>query len=183
MQSPCELSNPLNQTASDHEFWQKIASQIVIDPTDPNRIYADWTASGRLFRPIEDRITNIAGGLMANTHTEDSYTGRVMTTWLHEAENRIKSHVNACSDDVLLNVGNGMTGALAKLMRLMGWWCHEKHRDAVLATMGQKPLVYITHREHHSNQTMWLESLVELRIIPALEGDKIDLNWLAQDLT
>lgn len=182
MQSLSESVNPLNQTASDHAFWQNIARQIVIDPSDQNRIYADWTASGRLFRPIEERMTNIAGGLMANTHTEDSYTGRIMTTWLHEAENSIKKHVNASADDVLLNVGNGMTGALAKLMRLMGWWCHEQHRDAVLATMSQKPLVYITHREHHSNQTMWLESLVELRIIPALEGDEIDLTWLAQDL-
>jgi selenocysteine lyase/cysteine desulfurase len=182
MQSTRELVNPTSQTASDHEFWAKIASQIVVDPKDQNRVYADWTASGRLFRPIEDRITNMAGGLMANTHTEDSYTGRVMTTWLHEAEKHIKNHVNASSDDVLLNVGNGMTGALAKLMRIMGWWCHEQHREAVLATMSQKPLVYITHREHHSNQTMWLESLVELRMIPALEGDEIDLSWLAQDL-
>ena len=182
MHSTGELLNPLGQMASDHEFWGKIASQIVFDPKDQNRVYADWTASGRLFRPIEDRITNMAGGLMANTHTEDSYTGRVMTTWLHEAEKHIKKHVNASSDDVLLNVGNGMTGALAKLMRIMGWWCHEQHREAVLATMSQKPLVYITHREHHSNQTMWLESLVELRMIPALEGDEIDLSWLAQDL-
>ena len=79
---------------TNNEYWKHIASQVIVDPQYKNRIYADWTASGRLFRPIEDRITNMVGGLMANTHTEDSYTGRVMTTWLHEAEQLIKKHVN-----------------------------------------------------------------------------------------
>jgi selenocysteine lyase/cysteine desulfurase len=174
--------NTEDKVTSNNQFWERIADQIIIDPDYKQRIYADWTASGRLFRPIEDRITNMVGGLMANTHTEDSYTGRVMTTWLHEAEQVIKKHVNASTDDVLLNAGNGMTGALAKLMRMMGWWCHEQHRAAVVATMGEKPLVYITHREHHSNHTMWIESLVELRIIPALDGDEIDIEWLERDL-
>lgn len=180
--STTHLHSHAQQTAPDSDFWEHIASQVIIDPSYKNRIYADWTASGRLFRPIENRITNMIGGLMANTHTKDSYTGRLMTTWLCEAEQVIKKHVNASADDVLLNVGNGMTGALAKFMRMMGWWCHEQHREAVLATITQKPLVYITHREHHSNHTMWLESLVELRIIPALQGDEIDLAWLAKDL-
>jgi selenocysteine lyase/cysteine desulfurase len=48
--------------------------------------------------------------------------------------------------------------------------------------MNQRPLVYITHREHHSNQTMWLESLAEVRIIPGLEDDEIDIDWLIADL-
>jgi selenocysteine lyase/cysteine desulfurase len=174
--------NTEDKVASNNHFWEHIANQIIIDPDYKQRIYADWTASGRLFRPIEDRITNMVGGSMANTHTEDSYTGRVMTTWLHESEQVIKKHVNASTQDVLLNVGNGMTSALAKLMRMMGWWCHEQHRDAVLASMGEKPLVYITHREHHSNHTMWIESLVELKIIPALDGDEIDIEWLERDL-
>jgi selenocysteine lyase/cysteine desulfurase len=183
MTSIANKQSTVEQGAPDNNFWEQIAKQVIIDPAYKNRIYADWTASGRLFRPIEDRITNMVGGLMANTHTEDSYTGRVMTTWLYEAEQVIKKHVNGSDQDILLNVGSGMTGALAKFMRMMGWWCHELHREAVKATMNQKPLVYITHREHHSNHTMWLESLVELRIIPALEGDEIDLAWLANDLS
>lgn len=182
MNNAAHAISKLDKVTSNNQFWENIANQIVIDPKYKHRIYADWTASGRLFRPIEDRITNMIGGLMANTHTEDSYTGRVMTTWLHEADQVIKKHVNASADDVLLNVGSGMTGALAKLMRMMGWWCHEQHRAAVVATMGEKPLVYITHREHHSNHTMWVESLVELRIIPALQGDEIDIDWLEHDL-
>ncbi|MFC3702728.1 aminotransferase class V-fold PLP-dependent enzyme [Reinekea marina] len=168
-----------NQHQSD-EQWQKIAAHIIKESDD--RIYADWTASGRLYQPIEDRIAQIAGKYMANTHTEESVTGRTMTHWYDEAVQRIKSHVNAAPEDALISVGNGMTGALAKLIRMLGWWAHESYKEAVLAHGFERPLVYITHREHHSNQTMWLESLVELKVIPALEGDAIDLPWLKTDL-
>jgi selenocysteine lyase/cysteine desulfurase len=150
MSNAAQSMNTEDKVAKNNQFWEHIANQIIIDPDYKQRIYADWTASGRLFRPIEERITNMVGGLIANTHTEDSYTGRAMTTWLHESEQVIKKHVNASTEDVLLNVGSGMTGALAKLMRMMGWWCHEQHRAAVMATMGEKPLVYITHRERVS---------------------------------
>jgi len=165
---------------SDEQFWADIQSQIIT--ADKDRIYADWTASGLLYRPIEQRLSDIAGSLMANTHTEDSFTGRQMTRWLDDAGKRIKQHVNASSSDVLINAGNGMTGALAKFIRMLGLWTHETHRAVALAAMDQRPLVYITHREHHSNQTMWLESLAEVRIIPALAGDQINLAWLAEDL-
>ena len=168
------------QSASDDQFWANIQNNII--SADKDRIYADWTASGLLYRPIEQRISEIAGSFMANTHTEDSYTGRQMTLWLDDANQRIKKHVNANHHDVLINAGNGMTGALAKFIRMLGLWTHETHRKAALASLEQRPLVYITHREHHSNQTMWIESLAEVRIIPALEGDEIDLQWLANDI-
>ena len=171
-------TEPTNQ--ADDAFWAGIRKNIIT--SDESRIYADWTASGRLYRPIEQRLSELAGGSMANTHTEDSITGAQMTHWLHEAQQRIKQHVNASESDVFLSVGSGMTGALAKFIRLLGLWTHEQHRDAVLASLPERPLVYITHREHHSNQTMWLESLAEVRIIPALKGDDIDLAWLKQDL-
>ncbi|TYP97435.1 hypothetical protein C7447_104121 [Tenacibaculum adriaticum] len=32
-------------------------------------IYADWTASGRLYRPIEEELLNNIGPYVANTHT------------------------------------------------------------------------------------------------------------------
>ncbi|MEJ2045356.1 MAG: aminotransferase class V-fold PLP-dependent enzyme [Reinekea sp.] len=163
---------------SDH--WQSIRENTVLAPD--NRIYADWTASGRLYRPIEERLSYLAGSMMANTHTEDSTTGAQMTHWLHEAQQRIKQHVNADANDVLLCAGSGMTGALAKLIRMLGLWAHESHKTAILETMASRPLVYITHREHHSNQTMWLESLAEVRLIPAASDDEIDLAWLARDL-
>jgi selenocysteine lyase/cysteine desulfurase len=180
--SAVEAASTNAQGEPDRAYWQGIQANIIEDRQNPDRLYADWTASGRLYRPIEQRISELAGQIMANTHTEDSYTGREMSRYLAQAHERIKAHVRADSSDVLLNVGTGMTGALAKLMRLLGWWSHESHRQLILDNLAERPLVYITHREHHSNQTMWLESLAELRLIPALDGDDIDLAWLEQDL-
>jgi selenocysteine lyase/cysteine desulfurase len=47
-------------------------------------IYADWTASGRLYAPIEQRLSNEIGALVANTHTETSHTGTLMTHAYHK---------------------------------------------------------------------------------------------------
>ena len=48
-------------------------------------VYADWTASGRLYGPIEERMHRELGPYVANTHTETSTTGKVMTLAYHEA--------------------------------------------------------------------------------------------------
>lgn len=175
------LSPVISHDVNEDSYWANIKRQV-IDPEFQSLCYADWTASGRLYQPIETRLSQQIGAYMANTHTEDSLTGRTMTHWLHEAEQRIKQHVNAQTTDVLISTGSGMTGALGKLIRMMGWWAHEDHKRLVQSSMLDRPLVYITHREHHSNHTMWLESLAEVRMIPALPGDEIDLNWLQQDL-
>src|SRR5690554_1964693 len=81
-------------------------------------IYTDWTASGRLYRPIEEKLLNDFGPFVANTHTETSVTGTAMTKAYHEARNIIKNHVNANQNDVLITSGSGMTGADRKSTRL-----------------------------------------------------------------
>ena len=45
---------------------------------DGRVVYADWTASGRLYRPIEDYLADVLGPYVANTHTETCllYTSR-----------------------------------------------------------------------------------------------------------
>ena len=65
-------------------------------------IYADWTASGRLYRPIEEKMLNVIGPYVANTHTETSTTGSIMTHAYHFSRELIKSHVNANKDDILI---------------------------------------------------------------------------------
>src|SRR6478609_11077087 len=71
-------------------------------------IYTDWTASGRLYRPIEEKLMNDFGPFVANTHTETSITGTAMTMAYHHSKNIIKKHVNANSNDVLIADGTGM---------------------------------------------------------------------------
>ena len=48
-------------------------------------IYADWIASGRLYKPIEEKICETFGPLVGNTHSEASVTGTTMTLAYHQA--------------------------------------------------------------------------------------------------
>ncbi|WP_413999059.1 aminotransferase class V-fold PLP-dependent enzyme [Flavobacterium sp. W1B] len=129
-------------------------------------IYADWTASGRLYRPIEDKLLNEFGPFVANTHTETSITGSVMTMAYHDAREIIKKHVNANSDDVLITEGSGMTGVVNKLQRILGLKVSENLKAHTNVPDALRPIVFITHMEHHSNQTSWLETIADVEIIP-----------------
>ena len=93
-------------------FRQQIIGQDLshkIGEKDQAIIYADWTASGRLYHPIESYISNTLGPYIANTHTETNLTGSTMTLAYHQAQKEIKHHVNACDNDILITSGAGMT--------------------------------------------------------------------------
>ncbi|MFB0979366.1 MAG: aminotransferase class V-fold PLP-dependent enzyme [Alteromonadaceae bacterium] len=128
-------------------------------------VYADWTASGRLYAPIEDYITNTLGPFVANTHTETNLTGCAMTNAYHDAQQIIKHHVNACDNDVLITADAGMTGVINKFQRILGLRIPERMQDQVKFDDCDKPVVFITHMEHHSNQTTWYECDVTLEIV------------------
>lgn len=141
-------------------------------------VYADWVASGRLYRPIEERILNEFGPLVGNTHSESSITGTAMTHAYHLAHQIIKKHVNAGRDDALLFVGFGMTAAINKLQRILGLKIHERFKKHCTLPEELRPVVFVTHMEHHSNQTTWYESLADVHVIkPNAEG-LIDLDDL-----
>jgi selenocysteine lyase/cysteine desulfurase len=144
-----------------------------------NIIYADWAASGRLYKPIEDYITNSLGPYVANTHTETTLTGTVMTNAYHQASAIIKKHVNANAEDRLLFAGFGMTAAINKFQRILGLRLPEQFKDKV--KIENKPLVILTHMEHHSNQTSWVECMVDIEIIRRTENGLPDLDHL-QDI-
>ncbi len=127
-------------------------------------LYADWIASGRLYAPIEDHMREAAGPYVANTHTETTLMGATMTRAYHSARGKIKTHVNANDDDYLFFAGNGMTSAVNKLQRILGLRIPESLKGTIPEQ--EKPVVLITHMEHHSNQITWEECNVEIRIIP-----------------
>lgn len=133
-------------------------------------VYADWIASGRLYDLIEQRMMKIAYPYVANTHSESSALGASMTHAYHEAQHRIKAHVNAGSDDVLITTGSGMTGAINKLQRILGLRIPERAqgicgKGPCIIPETERPVVFITHMEHHSNHTSWLESLADTVIL------------------
>lgn len=129
-------------------------------------IYTDWTASGRLYKELEEKILHDFGPYVANTHTETSFTGAVMTQAYHKAKEIIKNHVNAKASDVLIMDGSGMTGVINKFQRILGLRVPEILQKHTTIPNELKPVVFISHMEHHSNQTSWLETIADVEVIP-----------------
>jgi len=157
-------------------------------------IYADWTASGRAYRPIEDRIQKDILPFVANTHTEATITGTLMQKAYEEAKTVIKQHVNSCNDDMLIFCGSGMTAAVNKLQRILGLKIPERMMDYVKEdSCGDgklaknitgrmpldehlRPVVFVTEMEHHSNHISWLETIATVEIIACGADGNVDLN-------
>ena len=137
-------------------------------------IYADWIASGRLYSPIENLLRKEIFPFVANTHTETSTTGASMSFALEKALALIKKHVGGNSDDVVISAGAGMTTLVCKFQRILGLKIHEKFQKEV--NIKNKPIVFVTHMEHHSNQTSWLETIAEVKMIPYTQNGNVDLE-------
>src|SRR5579862_3321191 len=145
--------------------------QFFDSPFGPKRIiYADWTASGKAYQPIEERIQNEIMPFAANPHTGATVTGTLMSKAYERARAIVKTHVNADDDDALIFCGSGMTSAVNKLQRILGWRKPEqlinylKNKNLTLDET-LKPVVFVTHMEHHSNQITWLETIADVEII------------------
>lgn len=132
-------------------------------------LYADWIASGRMYAPIEDVMVKQISPYVANTHTQTTTTGCSMTLAYSRARQIIKEHTNAYDEDILISSNSGMTGVINKFQRILGFRVHEKYLDKL--GIEEKPLIIVTHMEHHSNQTSWLETIADVRVIePTDEG-------------
>jgi selenocysteine lyase/cysteine desulfurase len=143
-------------------------------------VYADWTASGRLYRPIEEKILSELGPFVGNTHSESNITGTSMTQAYHRAQQVIKQHVNAGPNDVLLFVGFGMTAAVNKFQRILGMRLPEQLQPYLSLPEELKPIVFVTHMEHHSNHTTWYESIADVVVIKPTGEGSIDIDDLQE---
>ncbi len=151
-------------------------------------LYADWIASGRLYAPIEKKMSELFAPMIGNTHSEASETGVTMTRAYHKAKEIIRKHINANKDDVLITAGAGMTRVVNKFQRILGLRLPDENcfynrvtgRD--LSNCGKlgddKPVVFVTHFEHHSNHFSWLETISDVVIVPATEDLLFNLENL-----
>ncbi len=148
-------------------------------PYGPQKlVYADWIASGRLYKPIEDQIIQKIGPFVGNTHTETSETGTMMTKAYHYAHKLIKKHVNAGPEDVIITAGSGMTTVINKMQRIMGFKSCRMIKNQDCLQKHERPVVFLSHMEHHSNQTNWFETNVDVVVLQPDKDLLIDLDEL-----
>jgi selenocysteine lyase/cysteine desulfurase len=166
----------------------------ILTPSGPRKlIYADWIASGRLYRPIEHRISEDIGPMVGNTHSESTATGKAMTDAYHQAQKIVKRHVNANNNDILIFTGTGMTSAIAKLQRLLGLkvpeqainFCSYPHgniNNCKDIPNNKRPVVFLTHTEHHSNHTSWFETMADVVVLEPSANLTVDPEILRKEI-
>lgn len=172
------------------EHFSKFRKNIIGDEQEfetpygtKKMLYADWIASGRLYKPIEEQLTNVIGPNIGNTHTETTETGTLMTNAYQVAQKIIKEHVGANEDDVLITAGSGMTTVINKLQRILGLRSCGKFTSMDDCKIKQdRPVVFITHMEHHSNHTSWLETSAKVVVLEPDSNNMVDTNELIKQL-
>jgi len=148
--------------------------------------YADYTASGRALSFIEDFIREAVLPTYANTHTESSGTGRQTTQLREEARRIVRDAIGGDEDTLVIFTGSGATGAIDKIVRILGLRIPVQLEDAYSLSSAippsQRPVVFVGPYEHHSNELPWRESIAEVIEIPADHDGHIDLAVLSARL-
>jgi len=149
-------------------------------------VYADYTASGRSLRNIEDFIHDQVLPFYANTHTETSATGKQTTAFREESRQIIKTSINAGDDYALIFTGAGATSAINKIIDILNLRLpvdlDQRYQFSQQIAEGERPVVFVGPFEHHSNELPWRESIAELVEIPLNELGTLDLVYLESKL-
>lgn len=121
-------------------------------------LYADYAASGRALREIEDFVLEHVLPVYANPHTQASYCGRSINALRRLARAEVARFCGARADDAVIFAGSGATAGLQKLVRLFG--------VDQRGPSGERALVLLGPYEHHSNLLPWRESGAEVIELP-----------------
>jgi selenocysteine lyase/cysteine desulfurase len=144
--------------------------------------YFDFIASGRFHREVEDELNERVLPFMANTHTESNATGRLMTEYYERSFGRIAAYVGASKDDVVIPVGSGSTGAINRLINVLGLRVPDQleERYGLTATIpgGDRPVIFRSMMEHHSNDIAWRETIGESVYVEFDADGRISLDDL-----
>jgi selenocysteine lyase/cysteine desulfurase len=179
--------------AEERQFLQRIragvigAQQTIATPlgTKPLR-YFDFIASGRFHREIEEELAERVLPFMANTHTETNSTGRLMTDYYEKSFKRIAAYIHASSDDVLIPVGNGSTGAINRLIHVLGLripdQLEELRNCKQCIPADKRPVIFRSMMEHHSNDIAWRETIGDNVYVEFDEHGRISVDDLAEKL-
>jgi selenocysteine lyase/cysteine desulfurase len=148
--------------------------------------YADYTASGRSLSFIEDYLRDSVLPLYANTHTESSGTGLQTGNFREDARAIIRRCVNANDEHAVVFVGSGCTGAIDRIIRVLGLQIPDglenQYHLSDLIPPNERPVVFIGPFEHHSNELPWRESIADVVKIGEDADGHIDQDQLEREL-
>ena len=161
--------------------------QVLDGPFGARRVtYADYTASGRALEFLEGFIQSEVLPLYANTHTESSGTGLQTTRFREDAREIIKRSVGADERDVVIFTGSGATGAINKLIDVLGLRIprelDQRYGLAQRIPADERPVVFIGPYEHHSNELPWRESICDVVTIDEDADGRVCLDHLRREL-
>jgi len=151
-------------------------------------VYADYTASGRSLHFIEEFMDRVVSPMYGNTHTEASVTGAQTTRFREEARDIIRNATRAPKDEyAVLFTGTGATGAIEKLISVLGIRTSEYLEEKwdmkdKLIPVNQRPVVFISHFEHHSNELPWREGICRCVVIKETKEGTTDMKHLEERL-
>ncbi|MBN2638109.1 MAG: aminotransferase class V-fold PLP-dependent enzyme, partial [Bacteroidales bacterium] len=83
---------------------------------------------------------------------------------------------------VIITAGFGMTAVINKFQRILGLKYCGKVSGKNCLIERERPVVFITHMEHHSNQTSWYETSADVVMVEPGEGLLVDTNNLRKAL-
>lgn len=172
--------NSFRKTLSSGDCLVKLRAGLIGEgvtfttPFGPQKLtYADYTASGRALRQVEDFISEHVLPFYANSHTRSSFCGDYISKLRDDARQVIARHTHTTSDCSVIFSGSGATSAINRLVSLCG----------IGDVQGsQYPVVFIGPYEHHSNILPWRESGAKVIQISESPNGGPDLTELEEQL-
>ena len=127
------------------EFHGLDTAYPLADGRTARRIYLDSAASNLCLK-VTDNIIRKALGHYANTHSQLHFSARIMTALYHHAHQIVLDFVGAPDDYTAIFCGNGVTGSLNRIARVLAE--QRPERDVVITTIMEHHANDLPHRKH-----------------------------------